>query len=101
MHGIRDDTDVFERFFLDRNETIYKVQVVTKYLTLYKNDKPSFNTTLIRALGLFTTKGRSSESIDHADGQHFTEQYEGYTVGYVAGRSGRYIDQLQFYWYRT
>ena len=96
MHGIRDDTDV-----IDHNETINQVQIVTKYLILYKNDKPSFNTTLIRALRLCTTKGRSSESIDHADGQLLTEQYEGYTVGYVAARSGRYIDQLQFYWYRT
>jgi len=33
-------------------------------------------------------------------GEECGEEFPGYTLGYVTGRSGQYIEQLQFFWYR-
>jgi hypothetical protein len=32
---------------------------------------------------------------DDQRGEMFTEEFEGYTLGYITGRAGRYINQLQ------
>jgi hypothetical protein len=65
-------------------------------------DNSKYRRTLIRGIQFYTTKGRKIPSYkDEEDDQPFFEQYNGYILGYVTGKSARYIDQLQFYWYRT
>jgi hypothetical protein len=90
-----------ERFILDKDEKIWKVQGKLIRRTLFMRDASRVLATLIGQIEFFTTKGRVSSSHNQEDGEIFTEQYDGYTLGYVAGRSGLYIDQLQFFWYRT
>jgi hypothetical protein len=70
-------------------------------VSFIQENKQSINERIIIILRFFTTKGRSTPEIDHERGEMFTEDFEGYTLGYVAGRSVRFVDQLQFYWYLT
>jgi len=92
---------ITQSFILDKDERINKVQgkIINRILTM--RDKSQVPTLLIGEVQFFTTKGRVSPSHHQEDGVVFIEQFEGYTLGYVAGRSGLYIDQLQFFWYRT
>jgi len=66
-------------------------------------DNAKYRRTLIRSIQFFTTKGRKIPSAyeDEEDDEPFFEQYNGYSLGYVTGKSAQYVDQLQFYWYRT
>jgi hypothetical protein len=56
---------------------------------------------IITGIQFFTTRGRASPSYAGGLGDRFTEEVDGYTLGYVTGRSAQYIEQLQFIWYRT
>ncbi len=100
LQGTREKADIIERFCLTGNERINKVQVVVDSMILYVNDIEK-SVPLIQGIRFFTTNGQSSRSIDHLKGDLYTEQFNGYTVGYVTGSSGLFVDQLQFHWYRN
>ena len=90
------------KFNLTDDERIEKVRVHSSYQTFTAGEKPRLTTKLIRKVGFITTKGRSiPPDLDLADNGVEFEQFPGYTVGYVTGRSGGNVDQLQFVWYRT
>ncbi|CAF3792782.1 unnamed protein product [Rotaria sp. Silwood1] len=99
LHGTRYKTDSVQQFLLDKDEKISKIQMKIDNITLYIN-KIQHSVPIIRGLRVFTTKGRVSQSIDRVNGQSATESFDGYAVGYVTGKDGLLIDQLQFYWYR-
>jgi hypothetical protein len=101
IHGMQHINDTYQRLFLDKDEQIDKIEVKIDYVQLYQNGIPSLRTRLIMGIRFFTTKGRKSQSIDNIPGERYIEQFDGYILGYVTGKSGRYIDQLQFYWYKT
>jgi hypothetical protein len=101
IHGMREINDTFQRFFLDKDERIDKIQIKVNTTQLIEGDIPTVRIRLIRGIRFFTTKGRKSRTIDDIKGQMYIEQFDGYTLGYVTGYSGRYINQLQFYWYKT
>ncbi len=90
LHGNNGDSSAKEEFRLDINERVSKVQVVvlSGQLGLY-----------IHGVRFFTTYGQTSQSIDSIGGTIQTEEFDGYILGYVTGRSGLWIDQLQFHWY--
>ena len=48
----------------------------------------------------YTTIGRTSLLYGRKDGEIFSESYEGFVFGYATGRSGGFIDMLQFVWYK-
>jgi hypothetical protein len=53
-------------------------------------------------LKFITTKVRSIPPDIYLAGNDVElEYFPGYTLGYVTGKSGLRIDQLQFFWYRT
>jgi hypothetical protein len=55
-------------------------------------DNAKYRRTLIRSIQFFTTKGRKIPSAygrDEEDDEPFFEQYNGYSLGYVAGKSAR------------
>ncbi len=99
IRGSRSEEDISEFFLLDKDEKVYKVQIVYENTPYWKNNIKRIVPT-VRGIRLFTTKGRASPSIDHAQGTKVIEQFDGYTVGYVSGRSGIYLDQIQFHWHR-
>lgn len=99
LHGERRSNDT-DSFVLDENDRINKVQVLVDDETLYVGGITKC-VSLIRGIRFFTTNGKFSRSIDHLPGELHTEKFDGYTVGYVSGRSGLRVDQLQFHWYRN
>lgn len=55
---------------------------------------------LIDALQFTTNTGRTSPFCGGNGGTEFTEQHPGYVLWYISGRSGRFVDQIQFHWVR-
>ncbi len=53
---------------------------------------------LITGIQFFTTKGQSSQQYGRNEGSPSMEFHTGYTLFYVKGKAGQYIDQLQFIW---
>ncbi|CAF0729015.1 unnamed protein product [Adineta steineri] len=100
MQGTCETDDDIERFIINQNERINKIQVVIDYVILLVGDIRKL-VPLIRGIRFFTTNGQSSQSIDHLEGDSYTEEFYGYFVGYITGRSGLLIDQLQFHWFRN
>ncbi|CAF1444760.1 unnamed protein product [Rotaria sordida] len=99
VHGTRQSVNDIDRLFLSENQRISKVQVLVDDEMIDVNGILQL-VSLIRGIRLFTTDGQASQSIDHLRGELCMEKFDGYTVKYVTGRSGLYIDQLQFHWYR-
>jgi hypothetical protein len=90
-----------QKFDLNQDEKIYKVQVNVFDMVFLISNGTLYTTKIIKALKFFTTKGRSIPPYSSQIGKTFTEEFGGYTLGYVTGQSGQCIDQLQFFWYRT
>jgi hypothetical protein len=86
-------------YHLDDDERIEQVRVKS-YHEQFGSDGAIAK--LIRGLQFVTTKGRIiPPSIPLKRYQVEFESFLGYTLGYVTGKSGTKIDQLQFFWYRT
>ncbi|CAF2973894.1 unnamed protein product [Rotaria sp. Silwood2] len=86
------NVEVYKQFTLDKdsNERINKVTRVVDTV---------WSMQMITGIQFHTTKGRSSPWYGRQQGTTtYIEQYTGYTVRYVSGRSGDFIDQLQFHW---
>jgi hypothetical protein len=90
-------------YHLNDNERVEKVQVKALLEPFINpNNRLKFTTKIIRGLKFITTKGRRiPPGIPLTGNDVETEQFLGYTLGYVTGKSGLRIDQLQFFWYRA
>ncbi len=87
---------------LDKDERINKVQVKSFPMPVAHYNGVKITTKIITGLQFITTKDRRIPSDITLTGKDVeTEQFLGYTLGYVTGKSGLRIDQLQFFWYRT
>jgi hypothetical protein len=56
---------------------------------------------IITGLRFTTTKDIENPAYNGPKGESFSEYFKGYTLGYVEGKSSKYIDELQFIWYQT
>jgi hypothetical protein len=85
-------------FYLQSNEEINQINVFTGAFSLI----PTFcNSTCVIGIQFSTTLGQTTKVYGTSDGQMNTEpSQQGYTLGYVRGRSGALIDMLQFVWYK-
>ena len=54
----------------------------------------------ITGIQFHTTNERTTRLYGIKEENEFTESFEGYILGYVKGRSGLVIDELQFVWYK-
>jgi hypothetical protein len=54
----------------------------------------------VDALQFTTNKGRMSPYCGGNGGKTFSESHPGYVLSYISGRSGKYLDQIQFHWVR-
>nr|ACD54718.1 natterin-like protein [Adineta vaga] len=55
--------------------------------------------TAVSGLMFTTNKGRKSPRCGAAaSNKDFVEQYPGYVLSYISGRSGNYLNQIRFYW---
>ena len=100
IHGNSSFTPERE-FEFDRNEKIYKVEghIIKEIIRTRNGTK----ITLLHITGLrfFSKERLASPAYNGLVGEVFSEQFDGYTLGYVAGKASQYIEQLQFFWYRT
>jgi hypothetical protein len=88
---------------LTADERIKHVQVRSFYKTFYSSNAYVVDTRkVITGLKFITTNNRTippNFNIIRNDVE--SEEFLGYTLGYVTGKSDEQIDQLQFFWYRT
>jgi hypothetical protein len=70
-------------------------------MDLIINGNKFVTTEIIRDLKFYTKNGQSIPLNNHSISEAYTEQFDGYTLGYATGRKSLLIDQLQFFWYRT
>ena len=101
VHG--NQTRNFKRkFFFKKNERIIRVQgrSVRKNL-VSQNGTTSSSISIITGLEFVSHKNRKSPSYGGELGEVFSEEYDGYILGYIRGRSAQYVEQIQFVWYRT
>ncbi|CAF0869077.1 unnamed protein product [Rotaria sp. Silwood1] len=89
------------QFEFDNDEKIERVEGQLINENIVFPNGTNITTSRITGLQFFSTKGRASPSYNGRLGETFTENFDGYTVGFVTGRSNHYINQLQFFWYRT
>lgn len=88
------------KYYLDNDERIERVHVKSFHVTFISNN--DHTTKVIRGLKFVTTKDRIIPPGIQLTGDDVEfEYFPGYTLGYVTGKSGFTIDQLQFFWYRT
>ncbi|CAF0942591.1 unnamed protein product [Rotaria sordida] len=85
--GIREKDDIEEQFILRNDEKIIKIQVKFQSMPLLMYGNLKF-VPLMRTIRFFNTAGRASRPIDDDDdGAIFTDEVNGYTLGYVRERS--------------
>jgi hypothetical protein len=87
---------------LTADERIKDVQVKSFNRTLLGNNNYKSVPKLVTGLKFITTNNRTIPPDFNLTGDDVqSENFTGYTLGYVTGKSGGRIDQLQFFWYRT
>ncbi|CAF1548496.1 unnamed protein product [Adineta ricciae] len=94
-HG--EDAGFHEEFQLLPDEEINKVTVNARNITMVTNTSYF----LITGIRFHTTQGRMSQHYGASNDPSLTESYDGYTLFYVKGRSGRFLDGLRFVWSKT
>ena len=92
------DDSLFE---FGKDDRISKVQGQIINKTFVSDNGTSFTIPIITGLQFTSKSGIGNPLYRGPLGENFTEDIAGYTLGYVTGRTGQYIEQLQFYWYRT
>jgi hypothetical protein len=86
-----------ETFMMQAGERINKV---TCYVAEHHQSYLGKQVRYVRGIQFYTTAGRTSDVYGASEGNAETEFHDGFTLGYVTGRSGSLIDQLQFTWIR-
>ncbi|CAF0884255.1 unnamed protein product [Adineta ricciae] len=95
-------TENFKRkFFFTKNERIIRVQGRLVKKNLVSQNGTSRSISIITGLEFVSRKHRMSPSYGGELGEVFSEEYDGYMLGYIRGRSAQYVEQVQFVWYRT
>ncbi|UJR19888.1 hypothetical protein I4U23_023021 [Adineta vaga] len=87
-------------FILKDNDHIEKIDVYVGKRKRYEWYPKTIS--IITAIQFFTVKGEVSEIFGSTeDAEKTTEYFPGYIFAYAKGRSGLWIDRLQFVWINT
>lgn len=86
-------------FHFATNDKIKRVQgrLVNKTIDSDRN----FTKLIITGLEFTSEDDVTSPMYRETLGEMFTEEYDGYTLGYATGKSREYIEQIQFFWYKS
>ena len=108
--GVHGDSSltVAKPFAFEQGQRVSRVegQVIERMVSC--NNGSNVTRSIITGLR-FSNEDVASLSYDGPSGEKFSEDFSGYTLGYVKGNSaqcnegsrGQYINQIQFVWYRT
>ena len=87
-----------ETFLMQGRERINKVTwYVGEHRLVVGNKRAQY----VRGIQFYTTAGRISKLYGASEGDAYTESFDGFILGPVAGKSGAVIDQLQFTWIKS
>jgi len=100
IHG-KQISNFKKKFAFEKDDKINRVQGRIISENIVSPNGTNLTMSIITGIQFFTTRGRASPSYAGRLGDIFTEEVDGYTLGYVTGRSAQYIEQLKFFWYRT
>ncbi|UJR07506.1 hypothetical protein I4U23_011795 [Adineta vaga] len=89
-----------KRFILDEWERFVKVEGYLAHQMVQMSDETEHNIVVVTGLQFTTATGRQSPLFGEPSDEKFSEEFDGFTIGYVKGKCGILIDQLQFIWYR-
>lgn len=87
-------------FNFDKGDKIYKVEGQIIDATIVSLNGTNLTIPIITGIQFSSESDLHNPTYNGPPGKTFTEEFEGYTLGYVNGRSRQYIEQLQFFWYR-
>ena len=88
-------------YHFDDDERVEEVIVISSNQDFVNGNKIPFTTVIVKGFQFITTKGRTIPAdISHINGDGRSERFPRYVLGYVTGKSGLAVDQLQFMWYR-
>ena len=88
-------------YHFDDDERVENVIVISSDQTYGSPGKTYYTTDIVKGFQFITTKGRTIPAdISHINGAGRSERFPRYVLGYVTGKVGLSIDQLQFMWYR-
>jgi hypothetical protein len=98
LHGNKSFPQITEFNF--HQERIVKVegQIVDKVFIL--DNGTEFTKPVVTGIKFTTKENNANHLFNESSGINFNESFPGYMLGYVTGRSNRYIEQIQFFWYR-
>ena len=90
-------------YILRNDERISKVRGHITNTCEVQRDKSEYQGTWIRGMEFLRRKGRIflSYTEEEEGDESFSEEYDGHTFGYIAGKSNEHVDQLTFFWHRT
>ncbi len=100
FHG-KEDLPHRTEFHFGEDERIDRVegQIVNK--TFISENGTEIMKPVITGIKFITNKNHGNHLYNDSSGIDFNESFPGYTLGYVTGRASQYIEQIQFFWYRT
>ncbi|CAF1109640.1 unnamed protein product [Adineta ricciae] len=105
VHGTQPKNSRSDFDFSEKNDRVIQVQgrLVKKSMLSPSGINQTIN--IITELEFISKTGRVSPlhiiSVQKELSEKFSEEYEGYVLGYVTGRSAEYVEQIQFVWYRS
>jgi len=99
FHGNENFLQKYE-FEFDKNEKIIRVEGQFVNKTLHSANGTNITKLLITGIQFISEQDHVNPLYDGPSDKSFSESFDGYTLGYVTGRSSQYIEQLQFFWYR-
>lgn len=89
-------------YHLDDDERVEEVKMVFSNKGYWINGKDNFTTLIVNGFQFKTTTSRIIPADIPLVGSDIkVERFPGHILGYVTGKTGVYIDQLQFMWYQT
>jgi len=100
-HG--NQTSVFDHeFYFGKNAKINRVHFKIIQKKWISPNGTNFTREIIIGIRFHSDDAGQANPLFHDQtGEECGEEFPGYTLGYVTGRAGLYIEQLQFFWYRT
>jgi hypothetical protein len=100
FHG-KEDLPQRTEFDFEKDERIDRIegQIVNK--TFISENGTEIMKPVITGIKFITNKNHANPLFNDSSGINFNESFPGYTLGYVTGRASQYIEQIQFFWYRT
>ena len=83
-----------------KSDKIERVEGILVNQTIRTSDGRNVTKSIITSLRFISKEGEDND-YKRSNGISFSESFPNYVLAYVTGKAGQYIEQIQFFWYRT